>query len=95
MLRTGARSSKQDDLERSILVRNWYRIHPVNDQILKDDADESYSNPTPESSAKYLPVELRKPPRTSRISIETLDIMVHKCSKISECSARKRNVDQF
>ena len=49
----------QDDREQSILVQNWYSIHPVNVQMLNADADESYTNPIPESSANTCHVDRR------------------------------------
>ena len=79
----GARlSPKEDDVERSSLVKNWYRNRPLNDQILNDDSDESCTNPIPKRSAENLPLEPEKLPRTTfiwyRIGIETLDKIVHK-----------------
>ena len=42
---------EEDELARRSLIENWHGIHPVAAQILNDDADESYTNPIPETSA--------------------------------------------
>ena len=64
LLRRGAQFSSKLGQRRRASEEKWYRIHPLNAQIWKDEVDESYTKAIPEPSAKYRHLNPREPSRT-------------------------------